>query len=72
MQLHQGASLTGVTAGGTFWGFLFGLLFLVPLDGMAVGADIRRMQAARTSLGLLGDGTRMMVVGEGDPDTHTE
>ncbi len=39
MKLHQGTSLTGVaTAGGAFWGFLFGLLFLVPLAGMAIGA----------------------------------
>jgi uncharacterized membrane protein len=39
MKLHQGASLTGVAAaGGAFWGFLFGLLFLVPVAGMALGA----------------------------------
>jgi uncharacterized membrane protein len=39
LKLHQGTSLTGVAAaGGAFWGFLFGLIFLVPLFGMAVGA----------------------------------
>jgi uncharacterized membrane protein len=39
LKLHQGTSLTGAaTAGGAFWGFLFGLIFLVPLAGMAVGA----------------------------------
>src|SRR5215218_8969630 len=32
MKLHQGTSLTGAGAsGGAFWGFLFGLIFLVPL-----------------------------------------
>jgi uncharacterized membrane protein len=39
MKLHQGTSLTGVaTAGGALWGFLFGLIFLAPLAGMAIGA----------------------------------
>jgi uncharacterized membrane protein len=39
MKLHEGSSLTGTgAAGGALWGFLLGLLFLVPLFGMAVGA----------------------------------
>jgi uncharacterized membrane protein len=39
LKLHQGTSLTGVAAsGGALWGFLFGLIFLVPLAGMAIGA----------------------------------
>jgi uncharacterized membrane protein len=39
LKLHQGTSLTGVAvAGGAFWGFLFGLIFLVPIAGMAIGA----------------------------------
>ncbi len=39
MKLHQGTSLTGVAAsGGALWGFVFGLLFLAPLAGMAIGA----------------------------------
>ena len=34
MKLHQGANLTGAgAAGGAMWGFLFGLLFLVPICG---------------------------------------
>jgi uncharacterized membrane protein len=38
-KLHQTSSLTGISAaGGAFWGFLFGLLFFVPLAGLAVGA----------------------------------
>jgi uncharacterized membrane protein len=39
MKLHQGSSLTGaIAAGGAFWGFLFGLLFLVPVAGLVFGA----------------------------------
>jgi uncharacterized membrane protein len=39
LKLHQGTNLTGVAvAGGALWGFLFGLLFLVPIAGMAIGA----------------------------------
>ena len=39
MKLHQGTSLTGAAAaGGAFWGFLFGLIFLVPIAGLAIGA----------------------------------
>jgi uncharacterized membrane protein len=39
MKLHQATSLTGVAAsGGALWGFLFGLIFLAPLAGMAIGA----------------------------------
>ena len=39
MKLHQGANLTGAgAASGAMWGFVFGLLFLVPIAGMAIGA----------------------------------
>ncbi len=39
LKLHQGTSLTGIAAsGGAMWGFIFGLLFLAPLAGMAIGA----------------------------------
>jgi uncharacterized membrane protein len=39
LQLHQGTSTGGVAvAGGALWGFLLGLLFLVPIAGMVVGA----------------------------------
>jgi len=39
MKLHQGARLTGAgAASDAMWGFLFGLLFLVPIFGMAIGA----------------------------------
>ena len=36
MKLHQSLGLTGAgAAGGALWGFIFGLLFLVPIAGMA-------------------------------------
>jgi len=39
LKLHQATGLTGVAAsGGALWGFVFGLLFLAPLAGMAIGA----------------------------------
>jgi len=39
LKLHEGTSLTGAgAAGGAMWGFLVGLLFFVPLVGLAVGA----------------------------------
>jgi uncharacterized membrane protein len=39
LKLHPGTSLTGAgAAAGAMWDFLFGLLFLVPNFGMAIGA----------------------------------
>ena len=39
MKLHQGTNLTGAGAsGGAMWGFLFGLIFLVPLFGHGSGS----------------------------------
>jgi uncharacterized membrane protein len=38
-QVEHGKHLVGAGAmGGAFWGMLFGLLFLMPLAGMAIGA----------------------------------
>ena len=37
VKLHQ-PSLAGIGAGGALWGGLIGLIFLVPLFGMALGA----------------------------------
>src|SRR5687767_9702095 len=40
-QTTQLSSMAGATAlGGAFWGFLFGLVFFVPLLGMAAGAAV--------------------------------
>jgi uncharacterized membrane protein len=42
-QTTQLSSMSGTTAlGGAFWGFLFGLIFFVPLLGMGVGAAAGR------------------------------
>ena len=53
LKLHQGTSLTGAAAaGGAFWGFLFGLIFLVPLFGMAVGAATGALAGKLSDFGI--------------------
>jgi uncharacterized membrane protein len=38
--------------GGAFWGFLFGLLFFVPLLGLAVGAAMGAMAGSMGDVGI--------------------
>lgn len=38
--------------GGAFWGFLIGLIFLVPLIGMAVGAASGALAGSLTDIGI--------------------
>ena len=38
--------------GGAFWGMLFGLIFFVPLLGMAVGAGIGALTGSMTDVGI--------------------
>ena len=38
--------------GGAFWGFLFGLLFFIPLVGMAIGAVAGGLSSALTEVGI--------------------
>jgi uncharacterized membrane protein len=53
LKLHQGTSLTGVSAaGGAMWGFLFGLIFLVPLAGMALGAATGALAGHLADMGI--------------------
>jgi uncharacterized membrane protein len=53
VKLHQGTSLTGVVAaGGAFWGFLFGLIFFVPVLGMAVGAATGALAGRLSDFGI--------------------
>ena len=53
MKLHQATSLTGVAAsGGALWGFVFGLLFLAPLAGMAIGAASGAMVGHFSDIGI--------------------
>jgi len=59
LKLHQGTSLTGAAAaGGAFWGFLFGLIFLVPLFGLAIGAGLGALAGKVWRIGLMGYASR--------------
>jgi len=40
------------TVGGAFWGMLFGLLFFVPLLGMAIGAGFGALVASTSDIGI--------------------
>jgi uncharacterized membrane protein len=53
IKLHQAMSTTGAGAlGGAAWGGLIGLLFLVPLFGMAVGAATGAVAGKLTDTGV--------------------
>jgi uncharacterized membrane protein len=53
LKLHQATSLTGEgAAGGAMWGFLVGLLFFVPVFGMAVGAATGALAGHFTHFGI--------------------
>lgn len=58
---QQLQSMKGVGAlGGSFWGFLFGLIFFVPLLGMAVGAGLGALSGSMTDVGIDDDFIRTM------------
>ena len=53
IKLHQSTSTTGAgAAGGALWGGLIGLIFFVPLLGMAVGAATGAATGALTDVGV--------------------
>jgi len=53
LKLHQGSSLTGAgAAGGALWGFVFGLLFLVPIAGLALGAATGALMGKLSDFGI--------------------
>ncbi len=53
IKLHQAQSMTGVgAAGGALWGGLIGLLFFMPLVGMAIGAGAGALGGAMTDIGV--------------------
>jgi uncharacterized membrane protein len=53
---NQAVSTVGVGAlGGAFWGMLFGLIFLVPVFGMLVGAAAGAMSGKFTDYGINDD-----------------
>src|SRR4051794_23325955 len=52
-QTRQLSSMAGVGAlGGAFWGFLFELIFFVPLLGMAIGAGIGALGGSLADVGI--------------------
>ncbi len=53
IKLDQGLNLTGAGAlGGAFWGGLVGLIFLMPLAGMAIGAATGAITGKLTDYGI--------------------
>jgi uncharacterized membrane protein len=53
IKLHQAMSTAGAgAAGGALWGGLIGLLFLVPLFGMAIGAASGAVAGKMTDVGV--------------------
>ena len=53
VKIHQATSLVGSGGlGGAFWGFLIGLIFLVPFLGAAIGAATGALAGKFTDLGV--------------------
>jgi uncharacterized membrane protein len=53
MKLHQSLGLPGAgVAGGALWGFIFGLLFLVPIAGLALGAATGALAGHMSDYGI--------------------
>ena len=58
-QAQPRRSLTGAGAlGGAFWGLLVGLLFFIPLLGMAIGAGMGALAGSMTDIGIDDDFVR--------------
>jgi uncharacterized membrane protein len=50
---HQLASTAGIaTAGGAFWGLLLGVIFFIPLIGLAFGAAMGALSGSLTDFGI--------------------
>jgi uncharacterized membrane protein len=53
IKLHQSVNLTAVGAAtGAFWGTLVGMLFLIPLGGLAIGAAAGALSGALSDYGI--------------------
>jgi uncharacterized membrane protein len=52
MKLHQPSMAGAGAAGGALWGGLIGLIFLVPLFGMAIGAASGAAAGAMSDYGI--------------------
>jgi uncharacterized membrane protein len=67
IKLHQAQSTAGVgAAGGALWGGLIGLIFLMPLFGMAIGAAAGAATGALSDAGV--DDKFMKELGENLPE----
>ena len=66
MKLHQPSPAGAGAAGGALWGGLIGLIFLMPLFGMAIGAATGAAAGARSDYGI--DDKFMKELGEKLPE----
>ncbi|MGH2745220.1 MAG: DUF1269 domain-containing protein [Thermoleophilaceae bacterium] len=66
MKLHQPSMAGAGAAGGALWGGLIGLIFLVPLFGMAIGAATGAAAGAMSDYGI--DDDFMKNLGERLPE----
>ena len=66
MKLHQPSMAGAGAAGGALWGGLIGLIFLVPLFGMAIGAATGAAAGAMSDYGI--DDDFMKDLGEKLPE----
>ncbi len=56
LKVQSGTHATAAGAlGGAFWGFLIGLLFLVPVAGLAIGGLFGALMGKGIDLGIKGD-----------------
>jgi uncharacterized membrane protein len=61
VKLHQSVNLTTTGAvSGAFWGSLIGLLFLMPLGGLAIGAAAGALSGALSDYGIDDDFIRQL------------
>jgi len=61
VKLHQSVNLTTTGAvSGAFWGSLVGLLFLMPLGGLAIGAAAGALSGALSDYGIDDDFIRQL------------
>src|SRR5512138_789686 len=53
VKIHQMTSTAGVGAvGGAWWGFLIGLLFFMPIAGLAIGAGLGALMGKFADFGI--------------------
>ena len=61
VRIHQAVSLTGAgAASGALWGTLIGMLFLVPVAGLAIGAGTGALAGKLADVGISDDTIRQI------------